>query len=100
MHLDKIKKLPQYHKQIVPYPKSRFEYGHVSVTEGNNDRPVCMLPLSEADHTYASQRTIRNAEMIRRLPDLLSVVVEILIAENINQDHLKEIQTRFKKILK
>lgn len=98
MHLDKIKKLPQYHKQIVPYPQSRFEYGHVSVKEGNTCRPVCMLP--EADHTYASQRTIRNAEMIRRLPDLLSVVVDILIAENINQDHLKKTQTRFKKILK
>lgn len=93
-------KTKKFNSEFVPFPMSRFDDGHILITEGIVKTPVCILPMPMGKHVSGIERQEKNAEMIRRLPDFLDVVVDIVCAKRITDEDLKKIQTKLNKLLK
>lgn len=92
-------KTKKFNSEIVPYPMSRFEDGHISITEGEARTPICMLPFPVGGHKAGVERQKANAEMIRRLPDFLDVIVDVFVAKQITESDLNKFKKKIKKLL-
>jgi len=92
-------KTKKFNSEIVPYPMSRFEDGHISITEGETRTPICMLPFPVGGHKAGVERQKANAEMIRRLPDFVDVAIDVLVSKQITEADLNRFKKRIKKLL-
>lgn len=92
-------KTKKFNSEIIPYPISRFEDGHISITEGEARTPICLLPLPVGGHKAGVERQKANAEMIRRLPDFVDAAIDVLVAKELSGTDLKSLQNKIKKLL-